>query len=87
MLCLGTTFSVSLMLCVNQSRWVREPMTQSFVHVPSGPFRFEIHTPSRETTGDEIPSSATFTYQNNSKKQQSVQQKEVIPQAQCLHLA
>lgn len=39
MLCLGTTFSVSLMLCVKQGR---ELTPQSFVHVPSGPFGFEI---------------------------------------------
>lgn len=42
MLCLGTTFSVSLMLCVKQGSWGRELMPQSFVQVPSGPFGFEI---------------------------------------------
>lgn len=52
MLCLSTTFSVSLMLCVNQGSWVRALMPLSFVHVPCGPFGFDVelhkHLPERQ---------------------------------------
>ena len=91
MLCLGTTSSVSLMLCVNQGSWIRELMPQSFVHVPSRLFGFEIglhrHLPERRLelrSPVQLLSPTEITAKSNNPCRE---QQKVIPQALSLNVA